>query len=197
MSLHTSKTLLMLLQEQGEEADWQRFAGLYTPFIVNTVRSQGVGLEDSRDLAQDVLFKVWRALPKFLYLPERCRFRTWLSKICKNTAINHLKRKSTQQQKSHLLDSEAALLALSTPSPNDELAEREWRLFLTEQAWEEIQGRIPQLKLDVYAAFLEGQAPSEVANRFDLQENTALRYRKIVQDHMALEVKRLSQQLDG
>ena len=131
MSQATSNTLLNLLQEGGEEEDWQRFAELYTSFIVNTIGAQGIGQEDSKDLAQEVLLKVWRALPKFLYLPERCRFRTWLSKICKNTAINFLKLKSTQLQKSQLIDSEAALLSLSSPSECDEKAEQEWRLFLT------------------------------------------------------------------
>lgn len=193
----TSHTLLMLVKEQGSEAAWHRFETTYRPFVTAVILQHGLARADAEELCQDVMVKVWKALSSFLYEPERCRFRTWLARISKNTALNFLKRKSTRERAQHIDDGESHILSLSTGAELEDLAEDEWRLFIAQSAWEVIQDKFNPLQLKVYAEMAEGSTAAEVSQLLDIKENTAYVYRKAVQEGMSLAIKRLNVELDG
>lgn len=193
----TSKTLLMLVREQGDEASWQRFSETYRPFIFALMRQQGISHEDCEELSQDVLVKVWKALGDFLYERSRCRFRTWLARISKNTAINFHHSKSNRQNRQKLHYSDSELLKLSCQPAVEEAEEAEWKLFIAGKAWKNIQSHFSELHLRAYSLMLEGKSAAETAKVCDVKENTAYVYRKKVQTAMGLEIQRLNSELDG
>lgn len=187
----------MMVKEQGDEASWDTFASTYHGYIYALVKKYGIEHEDCRELVQDVMVKVWKALDHFLYEPNRCRFRTWLARISKNTAINFLKLKSTRQRAQHVGEGDYHILQLSQRSEQEDKEELEWQIFIAEKAWKRAQEMFSPLHLDIYSLMAEGKSAAEVAKQLDIKENTAYVYRKAVQDAMGITIKRLNAELDA
>lgn len=197
MKYRTSNTLLMLARDKSNEAAWQTFSETYTPFFYSIIKSFHISHEDSQELAQDVILKVWNHLDTFLYDRSRCKFRTWVTRIVKNTAINFVNKKSSRETKKNVSIDSESFLDLSQDSETDLLAEKEWKLFIANKAWESLQGNVDQNKLAVYLYCIEGHSAAQAAEKYGIKENSAFRYRKVVQNLMATEVKRLNEELDA
>lgn len=187
----------MRIKEKNDEQAWKQFCDTYQPFICSLINQYGIRKEDTDELAQDVMVKVWKALSNFLYERERCKFRTWLSRICKNTALNFLKSKRNRQNQQNLDDSENSLLSLSRGPDLESSAEKEWKLFIANRAWAVVKDQFSELHLNVYSLMMEGKSATETAKKFAVKENTAFVYRKAVQDAMTITIKRLQHELDG
>lgn len=193
----TSKTLLLRLQQQNDESAWERFSVEYRPFIYSLIKVYGVSHEDSEEIVQDVLVKVWKAMGEFLYERERCKFRTWLSRVVKNATINFLNLKKNKMKKMEVDDSENALKNFSSGNEVDEKAETEWKLFIANKAWENIQESFSDKVLEAYSFMASGNSAAETAAKFEIEENTAFRYRTRVKDAMSREIRRLNVEMDG
>ena len=63
--LTTSPTLLNRLRQPSEPEAWARFVNLYTPLLLSWAGRQGFQEADARDLVQEVLVKLVRALPTY------------------------------------------------------------------------------------------------------------------------------------
>ena len=74
----TRNSLIARLVDIGDHEAWREFAELYDPFIYRQARRLGLQHADARELVQEVLISVSKAIRKFEIDPARGRFRTWL-----------------------------------------------------------------------------------------------------------------------
>jgi RNA polymerase sigma factor (sigma-70 family) len=81
------QTRLTLIQALRDGLRWEEFVALYGPLILVWGR-RDFGLQecDAENLCQEVLLRVWRALPG--YDPARGSFRHWLRACARNAAHN-------------------------------------------------------------------------------------------------------------
>ncbi len=92
---HTSATLLHALQAaDGDEDAWSRFVLRYEPLIQRWCHSWGLQDSDIRDVTQDVLLRLSRAMQKFEYDASRS-FRAWLKTVTHHAWVDWAR----QQQK--------------------------------------------------------------------------------------------------
>jgi RNA polymerase sigma-70 factor (ECF subfamily) len=73
--------------------DFDRFHHLYRPTIVHWGRACGLQDADAEEVAQTVLLKLWEALRRFDYDPEKGKFRSWLRRVVTNAARDHYRGK--------------------------------------------------------------------------------------------------------
>jgi len=59
---------------------WNRFVTVYGPHIISWCRGYGLQEADANDVAQEVLLKICRVIPRFEYDPART-FRGWLRTV--------------------------------------------------------------------------------------------------------------------
>src|SRR5262245_1410871 len=79
----TSITLLSALRNSGDQAAWERFVRIYTPFIYYWGRKAGLQSADAADLVQEVFALLVRKLPEFRYDTGKS-FRGWLRTVTLN-----------------------------------------------------------------------------------------------------------------
>ncbi|WDE96561.1 sigma-70 family RNA polymerase sigma factor [Lentisphaera profundi] len=190
----TSQTLLLKLQSQNDEEAWARFSKEYRPFIYSILKHYQIAHEDIEDLQQDILVKVWKALPDFIYQVERCRFRTWLSRVSRNHCLNFCQSKYQRKIKAEV---PVELYDKSTQPEIDTLAEEEWQVFIADKAWTNIEKLFTDKQKEVFLLVSKGKHQSEAAERLGLEVNTAYVYAKKVKDVYMREIRRLNAELDG
>src|SRR5262245_58801994 len=92
----TSTTLLSALRNTDDQAAWERFVRIYTPFIYYWGRKAGLQPADASDLVQEVFALMVRKLPEFRYDTGRS-FRGWLRTV----TLNKWREKNRRRVLSH------------------------------------------------------------------------------------------------
>lgn len=124
----TSPTLISRLRRSGDQDAWCLFESIYRPLIRNYCARRGLQAHDIDDLTQDVLAAVSRAIPQFVYQPERGRFRAWLGTITANQ-VRRFFRKSEPHRGVAIEEGE-----LSLDAPRD--PDNDWVVVFSERILE-------------------------------------------------------------
>ena len=136
--------------------------------MIHTAFSFLGNMEDAEDVAQEAFVKAYRSLPSF---NERSRFSTWLYRILVNHCKDFLRQKKVRQHLNTFwgrkTDEEVdpvLELAASTPSPRQELVDRE--------LGKEIHSALDKLPLQQKSVFtlryLEGLKLEEISGILNL-----------------------------
>src|SRR3984885_15797384 len=114
---------LVLRFPPREDAEaWREFVAIYEPFVYRFARRSGFQEADARELVQNVLLAVVKAVGRWQADPERARFRTWLFTIARNQFLDLLAKQRRRQPTHSGLSSVGDLLE-QQPAP-DQLAEQ-------------------------------------------------------------------------
>ena len=116
----TPISLLERLRLCPDEASWQRLVQLYTPWIQDWLRRQGLAVADVEDLGQEVMVVLVRELPRFTHDLRRGAFRRWLRII----ALNQL-RAFWRERKRQPIPSTLETVLLQLEDPESDLS-RAW-----------------------------------------------------------------------
>jgi RNA polymerase sigma-70 factor (ECF subfamily) len=162
----TRPSLIVRLQDGGDEAAWEEFVATYRPVIVRMATLKGLQHSDAEDLAQKVLLSVAKKIPEWEHDPARAKFRTWLARVVRNATLNSLSRMPADRGDGRT----TAMLALAghaDPEANDsEIFELEWRReafrWIADQIREEFQ---PPTWEAFWLTAVDGISPDEAAKR--------------------------------
>ncbi len=194
----TRLTLLKKIQQVDNEIYWDDFVRYYEGYIYVIIRDFGLSKEDCEDLLQVVLVKVWKGLPKYTYQEGKCRCRTWLCKVVKNAVYNFLDLKVNRNQKKNVsYDQVLSSLNLYTAAEIDVLAEREWKTYISNLAWENLKGEFSDISRRVFEASLIESDNSVLAEKFEVAESSVRVYKIRIRKALLKEIVRLNQELDG
>lgn len=163
----TSISLLERLHRQHEEGAWERFVQLYTPLLCHWVGRLGLEGQDEADLVQDIFTVLVQKLPQFCYDSKK-RFRAWLWTVTLNCYRERLRRQQVPVQ-----PGEPAMLSqATTPDVAEEVAEEEYRQYLTRRVMELMQAEFQPATWKAFWEYVVNQRPAaEVADELGMTEN--------------------------
>lgn len=196
--LHTRQTLLHKLQSKQDDLAWEDFCRYYEGYIYVVLRNFGLSIEDCEDLLQEVLLKLWKALPTYNYEKDKCRFRTWLCVIIRNTVLNFHRSKSTKnKQKNTNFEDIVSKLELISEAEIDRISEMEWKSYISNIAWENLKSEFSGVQCDVFEASLEEEDNSKLASVFQVAESSIRVYKMRIRKALCKEISRLNLELGG
>ena len=90
--LKTRQTLLAKIVDQRDEKAWEEFVDYYKLYLNNVLIKYGLNPEDSQDVVQMTILKIWELLPTFQYDPAKGKFRSWITQININIMKDFVKK---------------------------------------------------------------------------------------------------------
>ncbi len=146
-------------------AECTEFGAMYDPLLRYFCHRIRLSQKETDDLLQVVWAKVWKAMERFEYAPERRGFRAWLGTIVKNEAIS-LARKLQRQRKLGRSGNSRELRKQEDKNAEDpsEAFEREETNAQLRAVTERMQHEAPPKELDIFQRFfIEGQSTVDIA----------------------------------
>jgi RNA polymerase sigma factor (sigma-70 family) len=188
---NTRKTLLQRVQDQDDKGAWGDFVFFYHDFLKMVLLKMSLNVSDTEDIIQEVLLKLWKALPNFT-TEGKAKFRTWLSVIIRNSAIDYL-RKHKKIDSVEL--TEESYLKIDEPKIA-ELIQNEWEIHIVSLALLSIKKQFSENAIEVFEMAMKNVATSDIALKLDLTENAVLKLKNRVKHKMIQEISDLRQKLE-
>jgi len=123
--------------------------------------------EDQKDLVQDVLLNIWKALPKF---EHRASIDTWLYRITLNVCL----RSKYEHNQKNSIQLESVKIVITDDKPKDAKYEQLYYCI----------GRLPETEKSIIILFLEDLPYKQIAEIIGINEN-----------HVAVKIKRIKNKL--
>lgn len=184
----TRQTLLFKIRDQYNDQAWNEFDKIYRPFIASLIIKMKV--DDVDDMLQDTMIKCWKTLPEFEYKPDQGQFKSWLARM---VYYNVISKNRVQKRRQELI--EEYVQKDLVPPEIEEMADSEWKEFISTRAWEKVSVELSENMKNVYELVLKNKDVSEIAEILDMKENTVYRYRQRVEEKLVKEMRWLLRDL--
>jgi len=195
---NTRLTLIQRAQDQNNELAWAEFTEIYKNYIYVIVSKMGVYTNDCEDVVQQVMVKLWQKLPDFKYDHDRARFRTWLSSITHHTVVDFIRKQVSSSNKHNKAKDDVSLDFLSsiTLPQVEEIAEREWELYIMRLALSNITEFFNGKAIEVFLKSVDGVSGEQIAQELELGLDTVYVLKARVKKRLAQEIKRLQSEIE-
>jgi RNA polymerase sigma-70 factor (ECF subfamily) len=165
----TRQTLLLRVRNHADQDAWKEFDKLYRQLLVAVALKRGLQPDDAENLAQDVMLKVTKAMPRFEYDPEgKGRFRSWLFTIAYREIVS-FQRKQKRQPRGSGADDVRDMLEEQPSREQEDEFEREYRQHLFTAALRKVREEVQPIAYDVFCrAMLDNKSNDEIAKEFNI-----------------------------
>jgi RNA polymerase sigma-70 factor (ECF subfamily) len=193
--LTTQISLLARLTDSDNSVAWRTFIEIYQPVIYRSLRAKGLQHFDADDVTQQILMSVAKSLASRPHDPNRGRFRTWLSRVIRNAAINAMQRVYRDQAAG---GSQALELMAILPDRSDESDESLFDREQQRQFFHHIAGLIQtEFEPSTWQAFwrttVDGESIEKVAGELGKQVGSVYAARSRIMKRMRQEMDLLTQ----
>ena len=191
----TRQTLIAKIRNQHDEGAWGDFVDFYRPYIYTVVTRMGLNHEVAEDTVQKVIMTLWKKLPDFEYMLDKCKFRTWMNNVTRKEVLNVFRTDGRYQRRIEKAST------MEEWKPDDSMpdiysiADSEWKLHVSKLAWEKVKSEFSGKAMECFTLFSQGKTVEEVCEELDLKVNSAYVLRSRVGDKLAKEIRRLDQEL--
>ena len=193
----TRMTLIRRVQNPLDETSWEDFIQIYQGYAYAIIRNMNINPSDAEDLVQQLMVKLWTKIPE-MDIEQIRSFRGWIARTTRNMVIDFIRKKTRE---THGLDgakqdsTKSYLNAIRLPEI-EQIAEREWKLHLTNLAMQNIQSLFSGAAIEVFKLSLKGFDNETIAQQLGLKPNSVYRLRNRVKKRLIVEIKYLRNELE-
>jgi RNA polymerase sigma-70 factor (ECF subfamily) len=197
-SIQTRASLLGRLRAGDDAVSWREFYEMYGGLIRSFAIKSGLTVDEAEEVVQETAIGVARGLPKYVYDPEVCRFKTWLLNLTRWRITDQLRRRdvaaSRQQTRSEDADRTATIERVSDPNVpefgND--WDTAWEKNLVGRALERLKDRISERDYQIFDLNVtKGWSAAEVARTLRVSAARVYLTKHRVTTQIRREVRRL------
>jgi RNA polymerase sigma-70 factor, ECF subfamily len=166
----TRQSLLFRLVEPNDSAAWTEFLNLYEGAVLRYCRSRGLQESDARDVVQEVLLAVHRAMSTWRPSGHAGGFRSWLLRTTHNLCLKSLRAQAKCDRALGGTSVREMLNDVSATSEADGDQDTEWQRWAFCWAANQVEREVlPATWQAFWLSAVEGQPAAEVAQRLDMR----------------------------
>lgn len=192
----TRRTLIARVQDQQNERAWEEFIDVYKRYVYAVIRNMNISEADAADIHQKIMIKLWKLLPT-LDISKIYSFRSYLSTITKNEVLQFIRSRKRRVAREEKAAGDSTLTYLDNirlPELN-KIAEREWRIHLTNLALKTIEPLFSENAIEVFRLSIRGLSTDDVAEKTGLSVSTVNTLKSRVKTRFNTELEFLKQDL--
>jgi RNA polymerase sigma factor (sigma-70 family) len=187
----TRKTLVQRARDPNDHGAWDEFTSYYQAFIRVLLIKLQVPEDNIKDLAQDVMVKLWQNLPQMEHGRNQAKFRTWLGTLIRNVVYTHCTQTASRRRR----DAQAAIPAIEPPDLED-IIETEWRQHLIDLVVERLKKSFSGKAMEVFTMTLDGNSVDQIVLSMELSKDSVYVLRNRVNSRFRKEVRQLRTHLE-
>ena len=195
----TRMTLIQKMKSSREDPSWEEFCLLYNRYIFAVCRKMALSVEDSEDMVQIVLTKVWEKFLNYEHGGRRGQFRGWLTTVTYNSVVNLQKKIDREARKVDQAGEIDNLLLGGCEGAGlpeiEKIAKKEWGIYISNLAWENIKDSLSEVQKVIFEYSLDGKSRREVADLLNIPVNTVSVYKARVIARLKKEIQVIDRQL--
>lgn len=194
----TSYTLLNRACAENDAMAWEELIGFYKQYIYVIIRSMNITQSDAEDVQQQVLVQLWKYLPTFDKNRQGTKFRYWLSRVTRNQTINFIRKQKSYEKRIDQAKNfnEVDLLKEATESEREEEDKKEWELFISNKAMDNIRSHFSDKALKAFSLARKGMPTNEIATEIKVSHDSVYKYISRIKLKLIEEIKHLRKELD-
>lgn len=192
----TRASLLSRVRGGVDPQAWQEFELRYRELVYRYCRRRGLQHADAEDCTQAVLINMVRAMPRFVYDPQRGRFRDYLHRCTRNVIIRFSQRPASAPARLDL-DVDVLLQPSASVEEHAELWESEWVSHHMRRALEVVRSQVEARSFQIFEACLGGLATEDIAREFDVSVDAVHKIKQRLRDRMQEQIAKQIAEEDG
>ncbi|MDF7808216.1 RNA polymerase sigma factor [Pontiellaceae bacterium B12219] len=195
----TRQTLLMRAKNQDDHAAWEEFASYYRDFIYMVLHQMNLYSVDVDDLAQEILLKIWKSLPNHIYDQDRARFRTWLSRLIRNTVLDHIRamQRRTRKHAAAAEDETIDNMPMITEPDVKKIIQEEWEVHIVQLALNNISTLFSERAIEAFSMSIDGRSTAQIAEHLGVKPNSVTKLKNRVKERLMKEIQHLRNELES
>lgn len=190
---NTQQTLIQRAQNPDDNQAWDDFVSYYQSFIRMVLYKSNISLNDTDDLIQAILVRIWKGLPNYEYKKEQARFRTWLSTIIRNCIISHINKYKNKGEKVELCEQQVEKVS---ESDIEEIIRSEWLDYVASIALDKVKEAFSGNAIEVFRLSLEEKSAREISEALGITEESVFVLRSRVKSKLKKEISKLRQLIE-
>jgi RNA polymerase sigma-70 factor (ECF subfamily) len=165
-TLETRVSLLARLKDWDDHASWREFHDTYGRLIHNFALKQGVAEDGAKDIVQETLLSVAKAIREFQYDPQKCSFKSWLLSVTRNRITDHFRRHPREREARRATPASSIRTATVERAPDprslapEDVWEEEWRNNVMELALEKLKAHVSTKHFQIFFLHVIRQQPT-------------------------------------
>lgn len=187
----TRYSLIAKLHDPTDMQAWDEFAQLYQPLIFRIVTNRGLQYADAKDVSQEVMSRVSKAIDRWDPNHEKSTFRGWLYRITRNLTIDFLRQTQNAKWQAIKMERHFDIEQLADPASHESAEfylqyERQLFALVAQQVRTQVQERT---WLAFWQSEVLGKPVSEVSRNLKMTAGAVYVSRSRVMARMKKEIQ--------
>lgn len=157
----------------------------YESFIHMVISQFLKNSNDCEDLRQLILVKLWKKLKN--YDDSKSKFRTWLSRVIRNTVLNYIRDNS--KAKSMLVTENENMLDPACENVLLSYIQSEWETYATNLALERIRPLFSEKAMEVFSLSLDNISVKQIAETLGISPESVYKMKTRTVNRLKEEIK--------
>ncbi len=191
---NTRYTLIQRAKNADDKDAWNEFVKFYQGFIYYILRRMNIPENCLDDFVQEILVKLWSNLDK--YSKGDVKFKSWLAKVIRNTAIDCIKKEKRYNRRQEVAVNLIETICDVPESELETMVEKEWRAHLSDLALTKVAKLYSKNSIEVFKMSMAGEAVKDISKTLSITESSVYTLKNRVKNSFIKEMYFLINELE-
>ena len=150
---------------------------------------------DIQELTQQIMVGLTVKLKQ--YDREKGKFRAWLHMVVRNEVLGNIRKQKSRSKTLERYTSDFIVHQDDKSSDLDTLILNEWDSYLFKKALERVRESTSASAIQIMELTMKGCSTDKIADTVGVATTTVYNLRRIVKQHMTLEIRKMIEELEG